>query len=65
MMLHASGCEVSNAMEKGDNDGIREDVQEQVMEENVEMHAASPVQHKNKNDGSKLHDSEYNEFQAQ
>ena len=40
-VVSTSRCEVSHAMEEGDYSGMRENMQEQVVEENIDMQVAS------------------------
>ena len=35
-------CEVSHAIEEGDYSGVRENIQETVVEQNIDLHVASP-----------------------
>ena len=58
-VVPTSKCEVSHAMEEGDYSCMRENIQEQVVEENIDLQVASPGHKKKMDEGSNLHDSEY------
>ena len=52
-------CEVSHAMEAEDHSGVRENIQQPVVQENINLQVASPGDKKKMDEDSDLHDSEY------